>query len=210
MRVWPAQALRAIRASTSAAGIPLIADEVLTGFGRTGPLFACEHAGIVPDIMCLSKGLTGGFLPMGATLTTERIFEDFVSTNFGHTLFHGHSYTANPLACAAALASIGLLDAECADRRNAIAGAHRLAADRFRTHASVQNVRVLGTMLAFELNGGHDYANSIGASLKRFALDRCVLLRPLGNTVYLLPPYCSTTDDLARAYAVIDEFLTTL
>jgi adenosylmethionine-8-amino-7-oxononanoate aminotransferase len=210
MRVWPAEMLRAIRTSTSAAGIPLIADEVLTGFGRTGPLFACEYAEIVPDIMCLSKGLTGGFLPMGATLTTERIFDDFVSTNVGHTLFHGHSYTANPLACAAALASIALLDAECAVRRNDITRAHHVAADRFRAHASVQNVRVLGTMVAFELNGGHDYTNSIGASLKRFALERCVLLRPLGNTVYLLPPYCSTASDLARAYAVVEEFLATL
>jgi adenosylmethionine-8-amino-7-oxononanoate aminotransferase len=144
---------------------------------------------------------------MGATLTTERIFEDFVSTNVSHTLFHGHSYTANPLACAAALASIALLDPECADRRNAITAAHHMAAERFRAYSSVQNVRVLGTMIAFELNGGHDYTNSIGASLKRFALDRCVLLRPLGNTVYLLPPYCSTVDDLSRAYAVIEEFL---
>lgn len=207
MRIWPAETLGAIRRSTSAAGIPLIADEVLTGFGRTGPLFACEHAGVVPDIMCLSKGLTGGFLPMGATLTTERIFEDFVSTDVRHTLFHGHSYTANPLACAAALSSIALLDSECARRRTAINMAHHAAAKRFQAYSDVQNVRVIGTVIAFELGGEHDYTNSVGASLKRFALDRSVLLRPLGNTVYLLPPYCATPDDLARAYAVVEEFL---
>jgi adenosylmethionine-8-amino-7-oxononanoate aminotransferase len=210
MRVWPAEMLRAIRSSTAAAGIPLIADEVLTGFGRTGPIFACEHAGVVPDIMCLSKGLTGGFLPMGATLTTENIFEHFASTDVRHTLFHGHSYTANPIACAAALASIALLDDDCAARRSAIADAHRNATERFRAHPHVRNARILGTMCAFELKAAHDYGSSIGASLRRFALERCVLLRPLGNTVYLLPPYCSNSTDLAQAYSVIEEFLDTL
>lgn len=209
MKLWPAEMLRAIRTSTAAAGIPLIADEVLTGFGRTGPLFACEHAGIAPDIMCLSKGLTGGFLPMGATLASEPIFERFASANASHTLFHGHSYTANPLACAAALASITLLDEACAAQRQAIADAHHAAVERFRAHPRVHGARVLGTMFAFELNGAHDYMNSIGTSLRRFALERGVLLRPLGNTVYLLPPYCASTTDLARAYAVIDEFLRT-
>src|SRR5262249_8381615 len=110
MRLWHAEALSAIRTLTQQHDVFLISHEVATGFGRTGPLFACEHAGVTPDIMCLSKGLTGGFLPMGATLATERVFAGHRSDNRAHTLFHGHSYTANPLACAAALASLALLD----------------------------------------------------------------------------------------------------
>ncbi|HKS07577.1 MAG TPA: adenosylmethionine--8-amino-7-oxononanoate transaminase [Gemmatimonadaceae bacterium] len=209
MRVWPANQLRRLRELTEATGIPLIADEVLTGFGRTGPLFACEHASISPDIMCLSKGLTGGFLPMGATLTTSAIFDRFSSPDATHTLFHGHSYTANPIACAAALASLELLDAECADRRRVIERAHGHAVERFRAHARVAAVRVLGTMFALDVRGEPGYLSATSSRCRTFALERGVLLRPLGNTLYLLPPYCATRDDLARAYDVIDEFLST-
>ncbi len=207
MRVWPAQALAAIRRITAEHGIVLIADEVLTGFGRTGPLFACEHAAITPDIMCLSKGITGGFLPLGATLATEQIFDAFSSTDPTHTLFHGHSYTANPLACAAAVASASLLDPVCTQRRAAIERAHREAMATLGAHPLVRNARVLGTMFAFEIASTDGYLNPIGRDLRSFALSRGVLLRPLGNTVYLLPPYCSTAADLDQAYGVILEFL---
>jgi adenosylmethionine-8-amino-7-oxononanoate aminotransferase len=210
MRVWPASQLRRIREITSAAGIPLIADEVLTGFGRTGPLFACAHAAISPDIMCLSKGLTGGFMPLGATLATERIFERFSSSDSTRTLFHGHSYTANPLACAAALASLELLDDECARRRGVIERAHQEALERFRLHRSAAAPRVLGTMLALEVRGESGYLSAIGQRCRSFALQRGVLVRPLGGTLYLLPPYCATGDDLALAYGVIDDFLSTV
>lgn len=210
MRVWSADALRRIRALTTAHGILLIADEVLTGFGRTGPLFACEHAGISPDIICLSKGLTGGFLPLGATVATERVFEGFLSRDRTKTLFHGHSYTANPLACAAALASIELLTDECAAQRTDIEDAHRSAAREFASHPRVRDARVLGTMFAFELDDDRsDYRNPVGSALGAFALERGVLLRPLGNTVYLLPPYCATADDLQLAYVAIRDFLAT-
>jgi len=207
MRVWSADALRAMREMTRQHGIVLIADEVLTGFGRTGPLFACEHAGITPDLMCLSKGITGGFVPFAATLATDTLFDAFRSTDRKRTLFHGHSYTANPIACAAALASLTLLDERSADRRRTIERSHADAAVRLSALPGVENVRVLGTMLAMELNAtDRGYLSGIGPALRAFALDRGVLLRPLGDTVYLLPPYCSTTADLQHAYDVIAEF----
>jgi adenosylmethionine-8-amino-7-oxononanoate aminotransferase len=207
MRVWSADALRAVREMTRRHRIVLIADEVLTGFGRTGPLFACEHAAISPDLMCLSKGITGGFVPFAATLATDTLFDAFRSTDRKRTLFHGHSYTANPIACAAALASLALLDERSTERRRAIERTHTTAATRLSASPGVENVRVLGTMLAMELVAtDRGYLSGIGPALRAFALDRGVLLRPLGDTVYLLPPYCSTTSDLERAYDVIAEF----
>ena len=206
--MWSAGALRGIRALTAAHDIPLIADEVLTGFGRTGPFFACEHAGISPDLMCLSKGITGGFLPLGATLATDALFDGFRSDDRSKTLFHGHSYTANPIACAAGLASLALFDDTAAERRRAIGRSHRAAAARLETLAGVSNVRVLGTVLAMELTSPDaGYLSAVGPALGKFALERGVLLRPLGNTVYVLPPYCSTADDLALAYDTIAEFV---
>jgi adenosylmethionine-8-amino-7-oxononanoate aminotransferase len=208
MRVWPAKALRALRGLTEAYGILLIADEVLTGFGRTGPLFACEHASVHPDLMCLSKGITGGFVPFGATLATEAIFDSFRSPDRKRTLFHGHSYAGNPIACAAGLASLALIDDRCDERRRGIERAHRAAADRFAAIPGITNVRVLGTVIALDLvarDGG--YLSEVGPRLHRYALDRGVLLRPLGNTVYLLPPYCVTDEDLGRAYDVIADFV---
>jgi adenosylmethionine-8-amino-7-oxononanoate aminotransferase len=211
MRMWSAEALREVRTLTSAHGIPLIADEVLTGFGRTGPLFACEHAGIAPDMMCLSKGLTAGFLPLGATLATRELFEAFTSDDRTRTLFHGHSFTANPIACAAARASLALLDEMGSAPRKRIEGAHRIAAARFSAISSVENTRVLGTIIALELKTAHQgYLSDLGPRLRRFALDRGVLLRPLGNTVYVLPPYCATDSDLAPVYDVIADFAESL
>src|SRR6185436_3367133 len=128
MRMERAADLLALHTLAASHDVLFIADEVLTGFGRTGPLFACEHAAIVPDLMCLSKGITGGFLPLGATLATERIFQQFHSRDSAATLFHGHSYTANPLACAAAVASVALLAEHSAQHRAAIERWHRAAA----------------------------------------------------------------------------------
>ena len=207
MRMWSADALRGLREVTARHGILLIADEVLTGFGRTGPLFACEHAGIAPDLMCLSKGITGGFLPFSATLATEAVFDAFRSLDRSRTLFHGHSYTANPIACAAALASLALLDERSTERRCAIERSHRAAASRLATRSVVSGTRVLGTVLALELTARDaGYLSDVGLALRRFALERGIFLRPLGNTVYVLPPYCATDDDLARVYDVIDDF----
>jgi adenosylmethionine-8-amino-7-oxononanoate aminotransferase len=207
MRFWPASQLAALREICDAAGILLIADEVMTGFGRTGPLFACEHAKVQPDLMCLSKGITGGFLPLGATLARGEIFDAFKSDDRKKTLFHGHSFTANPIACAAALASLELLDGRSVGRREAIERSHRIAATRLSGIPTLANVRVLGTILAADfIATDRGYLSGVGPALRAFALERGVLLRPLGDTVYVLPPYCATGDDLTRAYDVIAEF----
>ncbi|HEX4682272.1 MAG TPA: adenosylmethionine--8-amino-7-oxononanoate transaminase [Gemmatimonadaceae bacterium] len=207
MHMWPADSLKSLRELSSRAGVLLIADEVMTGFGRTGPLFACEHADVRPDLMCLSKGITGGFLPLGATFAREEIFESFTSRDRRKTLFHGHSYTANPIACAAALASLELLNEDSASRRRVIEHAHRTAAPRLELLRGISNVRVLGTILALDLQApDRGYLSGIGPALRAYALERGVLLRPLGDTVYVLPPYCSTAADLQRAYDVIVEF----
>jgi adenosylmethionine---8-amino-7-oxononanoate aminotransferase len=207
MRMWPASVLRDLRELTASRGILLIADEVLTGFGRTGPMFACNHAGVSPDLMCLSKGLTGGFVPLGATLATEALFDAFRSDDRTRTLFHGHSFTANPIACASALASLALLDEHSAARRATIEREHHSAAARLSAIPGVKNARVLGTVLALDLDAGRSgYLSEVGPALRRFALDRGVLLRPLGNTAYVLPPYCATPADLACAYDAISRF----
>jgi adenosylmethionine-8-amino-7-oxononanoate aminotransferase len=209
MRMWSAELLRAIRAQTTERGSLLIADEVLTGFGRTGPLFASGGAGITPDIICLSKGLTGGFLPLGATVVREAIFEAFLSEDRRHTLFHGHSYTANPIACAAARASLALLDASCAARRDAIAAIHERRIGALASHPRVRRPRVLGTVAAFDLAGADatGYLSDSAAGLAAFALERGVLLRPLGDVIYVLPPYAITDEELGRVYDVIQAFL---
>ncbi|MEP6493682.1 MAG: adenosylmethionine--8-amino-7-oxononanoate transaminase [bacterium] len=210
MRMWTAEALRGLRALTAERGILLIADEVLTGFGRTGPLFACDNASVSPDLMCLSKGITGGFIPFAATLAGERIFETFRSNEYAKTLFHGHSYTGNPIACAAALASLELLDERSADRRRSIERSHHAAARRLSAIPAIENVRVLGTVLALEVRSPDSgYTSATGPALRRFALEAGVLLRPLGDTVYVLPPYCATDADLALAYDTIAKFAET-
>jgi adenosylmethionine-8-amino-7-oxononanoate aminotransferase len=207
MRMWDVGTLSRIRELTASAGVLLIADEVLTGFGRTGPLFACERASITPDIICLSKGLTGGFLPLGATVAREEIYTAFLGTDRRRTLFHGHSYTANPLACAAARASLALLDASCRARRETLECAHRAQLERLATHPRVQNPRILGTVAAFDVDGGAGYLDPVGGALAAFALREGVLLRPLGNVVYVLPPFCTTPGEIADVYRVIARFL---
>lgn len=207
MRVYDAAVLRGIRDRTAGRTL-LIADEVFTGFGRTGPLFACERAGIAPDLLALSKGITGGFLPLGATVATEALFEGFVAEDRRRSFFHGHSYTGNPLACAAALASLALLDDACAARRQAIEQAHRAALDRLASHPLVRQPRVLGTLGALTIDTGpQGYLNPIGRDLAAFALARGVLLRPLGDVVYVLPPYCTTPAEVQLAWDVVESFL---
>jgi adenosylmethionine-8-amino-7-oxononanoate aminotransferase len=207
MRVWHDSTLQALRALTAERGVLLIADEVLTGFGRTGPLFASERAGVVPDILCLAKGLTGGFLPLGVTVVTEELFASFRSPDRSRTLYHGHSYTANPISCAAARASLALLDAGSEQSRSVIQRIHRKQLDVIAGHPAVRAPRALGTIAAFDLVGAASYLNPVGQALGAFALREGVLIRPLGNVVYLIPPYCSTEQDLDRAYAVIAAFL---
>jgi adenosylmethionine-8-amino-7-oxononanoate aminotransferase len=183
----------------------LLADEVMTGWGRTGTLLACEQAGVVPDILCLAKGLTGGTLPLAATLSAPRFFEAHLSADRTRTFFHSSSYTANPLACAAACANLEVWDREPVRER--IAALAERQADRlapFRADDRFKNVRHLGTIAALDLDvqdGG--YLSEIGPKLSRFFLERGVLLRPLGNTIYVMPPYCTTGEDLDRVYDAI-------
>lgn len=208
MRTWPEEVLRGIRERTRAAGILLVADEVATGFGRTGPLFACDRASVAPDMICLSKGVTGGFLPLGVTAVREEIFEAFRSDDRRRTFFHGHSYTANPIACAAARASLRLLlDPECARRRAEIEDAHRAGLARIAHHPMVKNARVLGTVAAFDLDAGAGYLSPVGSELAAFARREGVLLRPLGSVAYLMPPYCVTPAEVDNVYRVVGRFL---
>lgn len=207
MRVWPSGVLAAVARAVQERGIPLIADEVLTGFGRTGPLFAVEHEGVRPDLVCLSKGLTGGFLPLGVTAAREEWFEAFLDPDRRRAFFHGHSYTANPIACAAAGASLALLDAACDARRQAIAELHRARLPAIASHPLVLEPRVLGTIAAFDLAAPGGYLSPIGQDLARFAIQEGILLRPLGATVYILPPYCITADELGSVYDLLQRFL---
>ncbi|MCT0206265.1 adenosylmethionine--8-amino-7-oxononanoate transaminase [Synechococcus sp. CS-1332] len=202
--------LRRVEALVRASGALLIADEVMTGFGRSGHLFACQRAGIRPDLMALSKGLTGGFLPMGVTLAREAIYNGFIGTAAGLTLFHGHSFTANPLGCAAALASLDLLQ-ERPERHQGFEARHRPHLEALARHRLVRRPRLLGSVAAFEVATDRPgYLNPVGPRLQRLALERGVFLRPLGQVVYLLPPLCLDDDQLADCYAVIGAALSSL
>jgi adenosylmethionine-8-amino-7-oxononanoate aminotransferase len=185
-------------------GTLFIADEVMTGFGRTGTLFACEQAGIAPDILCLAKGLSGGLIPLAATLATSEIFQAHYSTDRSHTFFHSSSFTANPIACAAGCANLQIWRDEPVRTRIAALGAaqeERLAP--FRHNPAFTNLRRLGTITALDLKvPDPGYLAGIGLELMAFALNRGVLLRPLGNTIYVMPPYCITGAELDLVYDV--------
>ena len=182
-----------------------IADEVMTGFGRTGPLFACSQFSSTPDLICLSKGITGGFLPLGATIAKESLFEAFCSPDPARALLHGHSYTANPLACAAANASLDLLlEPACIDARKMIESEHRQFQQRWQNHPKLVRCDVLGTILTIEYRVEKtSYHHPLKAKLLEFFQQHGILLRPLGNILYLLPPYCMTRDELQKIYSVI-------
>jgi len=199
------QAEKLIRAS----GALLILDEVMTGFGRTGPVFACGKAAIQPDLICLSKGLTGGFLPMAITVARPFIFEAFLGQDISRAFMHGHSYTANPLGCAAGLASLDLLLApECTQARAAIETVHRQSLDRLAAMGLIQRPRLHGTVAAFDVpNPSNSPEGVIGSRLKRKFRTRGLVIRPLGKVVYLLPPYCITTDELSFAWGEIEDVI---
>ena len=201
-RVRP-EFLRAVQERVHSHGSLLIADEVMTGFGRTGTLFASEQAGLKPDLMALSKGLTGGFLPMGVTMASERLYQGFISEEPLKTFFHGHSFTANPLGCAAALASLQLLE-ENASRFTEFETRHTVHLKALAKVEAVKDIRCLGTMAAFELDsGGTTYLNPIGRQLQARCLEQGVYIRPLGNVVYLLPPLCISDQELQACYQAI-------
>jgi adenosylmethionine-8-amino-7-oxononanoate aminotransferase len=207
MLMYPAWVLKEMKRICEAASVWFIADEVMTGWGRTGTLFACEQADVSPDIACYSKGLTGGALPLAVTLCRSEIFEAHFSHDRSRTFFHSSSYTANPIACAAAKANLDLWnDPAVAARVAAVAAMQEKALTPFRADERFKNVRRTGTITAFELEARDaGYLAGIGPRLLAFFANRDLLLRPLGNTIYVMPPYCVTEADLDEIYAAIME-----
>lgn len=204
MRMCRPQFLDALSERLKQDGALLILDEVMTGFGRSGSVFAFQQTAVVPDMICLSKGLTGGFLPMALSIVRQEIYEQFVSTDVSRAFLHGHSFTANPLGCAAALASLDLLlDPLCEKNRTTLAQVHSERLPMLAEHRYVTNPRQSGTIAAFTLESVEHVT-----PLRHYLLEHDILMRPLpGGTFYLLPPYCVTKDELVSVYDTIEAGL---
>jgi adenosylmethionine-8-amino-7-oxononanoate aminotransferase len=209
MLIYAPQVLTEMKRVCETHGVLFIADEVMTGWGRTGTLFACEQARVTPDIACYSKGLTGGSLPLAVTLCRADIFDAHYSTDRSRTFFHSSSYTANPIACAAALANLEIWDKEpVLERIAAISGLHSLGLDRFRDDRRFTNVRQIGSIAALDLASGETgYLAGVGPRLYQGFLSRNLLVRPLGNTIYIMPPYCSEANELGMVYQAIADVI---
>lgn len=207
MLIYPPWVLAEMKRICEAHSVLFIADEVMTGWGRTGTLFACEQADIAPDIGCYSKGLTGGLLPLAVTLCRSDIFDAHYSTDRTKTFFHSSSYTANPIACAAALANLEIWDRDPVGHRIArLTALHTERLDRFREDGRFANVRQIGTIAALDfVVSDTGYLADIGPRLYQRFLARSLLVRPLGNTIYIMPPYCSTANELDLVYDAIGE-----
>ncbi|HJM58060.1 MAG: adenosylmethionine--8-amino-7-oxononanoate transaminase [Planctomycetes bacterium] len=210
MCMHPASFLQAARALTRERGLPLIADEVMTGFGRTGRLFACNHGDVAPDLLCLAKGLTGGIFPLSATLATEEMFESFLSEDKARAFFHGHTFTAHPVGCAVALASLDItLGEDTPGKLNAIGETILGELRSLEGSAGVSNLRHLGGIVALDLSppAGDQagYMAKMAASLRAASIERGVLLRPLGNVLYAMPPACTTPAQARQIGLVMAE-----
>ena len=205
MLIYPPHVLRAMADICARHDVLFIADEVMTGWGRTGTLFACEQAGVVPDIMAVAKGITGGAIPLAATLATPRIFEAHRSTDRARLFYHSSSYTANAIACAAAAENLAIWAEE--DVRGRIAALAQGIADRLALlagHPAFANPRQIGTIMAIDLVAADaGYLSDLAPRLRAFFLERGLLLRPLGNTIYLMPPYCIDTQQLDAVFAAL-------
>jgi adenosylmethionine-8-amino-7-oxononanoate aminotransferase len=200
--------LEAVVSRCKASNILVIFDEVMTGFGRTGTLFACEQQSQVPDIICLSKGITGGFLPLAVTVTTETIYQNFLDCTFEKAFTHGHSYTAHPLGCAAAIASLTVFEEEKTfDKIKIIQEIHKRRIAQLAKTDKIQHGRVQGTIAAMDVKIDSTYASSMSQQLRQAFLGAGLNLRPLGNVVYLMPPYCITSEQLHQAYDKIEQIL---
>jgi adenosylmethionine-8-amino-7-oxononanoate aminotransferase len=205
MLMYSVDCLAALKTICAFHGVLLIADEVMTGWGRTGTMFACEQANVIPDIACYSKGLTGGTLPLAVTLCQNEIFKSHYSPDRRRTFFHSSSFTANPIACAAALANLEIWETEpVRERIAALAAMQAKHLERFRDDTRFEKVRQTGTITAMDLKvPDPGYLAQIGPKLQKLFREAGVLLRPLGNTIYVLPPYCVTAEDLHVVYDAI-------
>ncbi|WP_199140713.1 adenosylmethionine--8-amino-7-oxononanoate transaminase [Pedobacter sp. ASV12] len=210
MLMYEAEHLDQLLATCAENEVLTIADEVMTGFGRTGTFFATEQLSNRPDIFCLSKGLTGGTMPMGLTTCNAKIFEAFLSEDKLKTLYHGHSFTANPVACAASLASLDiLLEPATLANIKRVEAQHRQFFEKVKDHPKLRNVRQTGTIIALEWETGNDtsYLSGLRDRLYTYFLAKGIILRPLGNIIYILPPYVISNDDLAYIYRTIQQAL---
>ncbi|ULQ53708.1 adenosylmethionine--8-amino-7-oxononanoate transaminase [Flavihumibacter fluvii] len=213
MKMYAANLLDEMLAAAKEKEIVCIADEVMTGFGRTGKLFASEHLHENPDIICLSKGLTGGVMALGVTACTEKIYQAYYNDDKRKTFFHGHSFTANPLACTAALASLDLLEDGALTAVEQLCHWNAVYLEKLKdakngSRAILRNLRQLGTILAFEINTGEDgYLNTIGQEITKIAMSEEIYLRPLGNTVYIMPPYCITAEEFTQLSEAIERII---
>ena len=210
MQMYEAEYLSQLIQHCNSERVLTIADEVMTGFGRTGKLFASDHLNAHADLMCFSKGLTGGTMALGITTCSSNIYKAFLSDDKLKTLFHGHSFTANPIACSAALASMDLLLAdETIKNIERIVLSHQQFSARIKPHPKLKSVRQTGTILALEWEtlGQSSYFNNLRDNLYNFFLDKGIILRPLGNIIYILPPYCINNEELAFIYSKIEEAL---
>jgi len=208
MKMHNAEGLEKILALLKSHGVLLIADEVMTGFGKTGKHFASEYLNTQPDIMCLSKALTAGLIPMGLTTCTEDVYMAFYSDEVAKGLFHGHTYTANPLACTAALAALELLQTEEMQKNiQNIIQWHKAFDREIKNHPKVANTRQLGVIFALDLNVQMERYGNLRNRLFKHFMDQGVFLRPLGNTIYILAPYVTTKAQMDKIYDAIRSAL---
>lgn len=210
MVMYEAKYLNELMAHCRKNNVLMIDDEVFTGFGRTGKRFACDHLTEEPDIMCFSKGLTGGTMALGVTTCNTEIYDAFLSDDRLKTLFHGHSFTANPVACAAALASMDLFtESSTIENIERITESHGKFLQKIQHHPKIRTIRQTGTILAMEWQTGNNtsYFSSLRDTLYQYFLNAGIILRPLGNTIYILPPYCITDEELNYIYNRIEQAL---
>lgn len=209
MKMYEPDAMDSLLQFIKQKNIICIADEVMTGFGRTGKMFASEYMETKPDIICCSKGLTGGTMALGVTACVEKIYDAYLDDDGRKTFFHGHSFTANPIACASANASLDLFEQnDTIQKIKNISESNLEFAKQLKQVKGIKDVRVRGTILAFEIEQGKDeYLNTVSAVFTKKALDKNVYLRPLGNTVYIMPPYCVTNVELNKIYSVLTGLL---
>ena len=208
MRFHSARFLSRLAALFRSHGIPVILDEVMTGFGRTGSFFAYQRTDFVPDLLCLSKGITGGILPLAATIASETLFGSFLGENFRTALAHGHSYTANPVSCAAALASLDLHEAtRSLEQVERINRALARGLEHLALLPGILRPRTLGAVAALDLAGGEGYSSPVGRTIALRALELGLIVRPLGNVLYLMPPYCTTDGEIDNAFRILRDIL---